>query len=82
LIISQEYSRGQPLLSPFFPLFFPFIVWFRRRLREEERKEMEEDAGLKEETERDKLISVICDRYTRKFTQENDCQNDCQLIIR
>ncbi|XP_063691099.1 transient receptor potential-gamma protein-like [Bolinopsis microptera] len=62
----KDYIRAQPLLFPYFAIFFPFIIWFRRRLREERSRKKEKDTSLttNEETERDKLISALCDRFT------------------
>ena len=59
----KEYSRAQPLLFPFFTLLFPFVIWFRRRLNEEQRREREKDTSLRDGTERNKLISAVCDRF-------------------
>ena len=62
----KDYISAQPLLFPFFAIFFPLIIWFRRRLREERSRKKEKDTELatNEETERDKLISALCDRFT------------------
>lgn len=67
---NQEYSRAQPLIFLFFPVFFPFIIWFRARHNAEHKIALdvlasEEGADLGSQvTERDKLITGVCDRYT------------------
>ena len=66
----QEYSRAQPLIFVFFPIFFPFIVWFRARNNAHDTKKLDvlaSEEGVElgcQVTERDKLITGVCDRYT------------------
>ncbi|XP_063693161.1 short transient receptor potential channel 4-like [Bolinopsis microptera] len=53
----KEYSRAQPLLFPFVPIAFPFMIWFRAKLKQEHTMK-----DTRNQAKHDKLIAAVCDR--------------------
>ena len=66
IIFFQEYSETQPFFIPFSFILLPLVIWFRRKLKKEQRKTFKKTQAADQE-ERDKIISEICGRFQLDF---------------
>ena len=60
----QEYRNGQPFIFPFHILLIPVTYLFRSE-RNQRRKCNTPVLNQTKRTDRDKLFSTLCDRYSR-----------------
>ena len=60
----QEYRNGQPFIFPFHILLIPVTYLFRSE-RNQRRKCNTPALNQTKRTDRDKLFSTLCDRYSR-----------------
>ncbi|XP_063675787.1 short transient receptor potential channel 4-like [Bolinopsis microptera] len=62
----KEYSETQPFFIPFSAILLPLVIWFRRKLKKEQRKTSKKTQAA-DQDERDKIISAVCGRFQLDF---------------